>query len=225
MKLEIASAKAIRFACMNFHYARAVPSCSLAFSVFNDAGEWCGVIAYGLGATPNIGSPYGLSQGHVFELVRMALNGKQKSASKCMAISLRMIAKKMPLVKLVVSFADIDQDHVGVIYQAANWYYVGECNKNVRTGFFINGKKTHNKSLHSMGKRQTLQGAREIDPSATEFISAGKHKYIYPLHKSLIPLCKSLSKPYPKKNASEVHAVERLVTNEKEGGSNPTQTL
>lgn len=34
-----------------------------------------------------------------------------------------------------------------------------------------------------------------------------KHKYIYPLDKSLLPLCKSLSKPYPK-NAELAHKGE-----------------
>jgi hypothetical protein len=105
---------------------------------------------------------------------------------------------------MVVSYADIDQNHTGVIYQATNWYYVGSCNENSRTGFIINGKKVHNKSLHSMGKKQSLEGAKSIDANATEFISKGKLKYIYPIDKTLVPLCKSLAKPYPKSNAAIV---------------------
>lgn len=198
MRLEIASTKAVKYACLNFHYAKAVPVNTFGYSVFNDKNEWCGVILYGTGATPNIGSQYNLKQGQVVELVRMALNGKQSSTSKCMAISLKLLNKKIPLCKLVVSYADIDQNHTGIIYQATNWFYVGDCNQNTRTGFIINGKKVHNKSLHGMGKQQSLKGARSIDQNATEFISKGKRKYIYPLDKSLIPLCKSLSKPYPK---------------------------
>ena len=99
---------------------------------------------------------------------------------------------------MVVSYADIDQNHKGTIYQATNWYYVGDCNQNTRTGFVIHGKKVHNKSLYGMGKTQSLDGAKSIDPNATEYISKGKRKYIYPLDKSLIPLCQSLAKPYPK---------------------------
>jgi hypothetical protein len=60
-----------------------------------------------------------------------------------------------------------------------------------------------NKNQHGMGKEQSLKGAKSIDPNATEYISKGKRKYIYPLDKSLVPLCQSLAKPYPK-NASEV---------------------
>jgi hypothetical protein len=203
MRLEIASSKAIRYACLKFHYAKSMPVNTFGYSVFNDDNEWCGVILYGTGATPNIGSQYNLNQGQVVELVRMALNGKQKSTSQAMAISIRLLIKKLPLVKLIVSYADIDQNHFGTIYQAANWYFVGSCNENTRTGFIINGKKVHNKSLHGMGKEQSLKGAKSIDPNATEYISKGKRKYIYPLDKSLVPLCQSLAKPYPK-NASEV---------------------
>lgn len=199
MRIEIASYKAIKYACLKFHYAKSVPVNTFGHSVFNDQNEWCGVILYGTGATPNIGSQYNLKQGQVVELVRMALNGKQKSTSNTMATSLRLLKKKLPLVKLVVSYADIDQNHFGVIYQACNWFYVGSCNENTRTGFIIHGKKVHNKSLHGMGKEQSLKGARSIDPKATEYISKGKRKYLYPLNKSLRYLCQSIAKPYPKK--------------------------
>jgi len=206
MRLEKASYKAIKYACLNFHYAKSVPVNVFGYSVFNDKNEWCGVVLYGSGATPNISNPYNLQQGQVIELVRMALNGKQKKTSKALSLSLKIIKKDLPLVKLIVSYADIDQNHLGIIYQATNWYYTGKCNQNTRTGFIINGKKVHNKSLHGMGKTQNLKGAKEIDINATEFISKGKIKYIYPLKKEMISLCKSLSKPYPKKekNAQKV---------------------
>lgn len=216
MRLEIASTKAIKYACMNFHYAKSIPVNTFGYSVFNDKGEWCGVILYGLGATPNIGNQYNLKQGQIVELVRMALNGKQKSTSQAMSISLKLLIKKLPLCKMVVSYADIDQNHTGTIYQATNWFYVGDCNQNTRTGFIINGKKVHNKSLHSLGKSQSLVGAQSIDKNAVEFISKGKRKYIYPIDKSLIPLCKSLAKPYPK-NAALAHLGEQ-PTIQLEGG-------
>jgi len=70
----------------------------------------------------------------------------------------------------------------------------------MRTGFIINGKKTHNKTVHSKGVIQSLEEVRKhLDKNAQPYITNGKRKYIYPLDKTLIPLCKSLSKPYPKK--------------------------
>ena len=50
MRLERASTKAVKFACVYFHYAKVVPVVGIAFSVFNDKNEWCGVITFGYGA-------------------------------------------------------------------------------------------------------------------------------------------------------------------------------
>lgn len=201
MRLEIASHKAIKYACMNFHYAKAVPVNPFAFSVFNNKNEWCGCILYSAGANPNIGKQFDLANGQIIELIRMALNGKQESTSKALALSLKILPKKMPTVKMIVSYADLDQSHNGTIYQATNWYYLGLQKPTGRAAFIINGKKTHPKTLHSKGIKQTISEVKRLlDPNATEFFTNGKHKYIYPLDKNLIPLCKSLSKPYPKKD-------------------------
>jgi hypothetical protein len=199
MRLEKASLKAIQYSCKNFHYSKSVPVNPFAFSVFNDKNEWCGCILYSAGANPNIGKQFDLANGQIIELIRMALNGKQESTSKALALSLKILPKKMPTVKMIVSYADLDQNHKGTIYQATNWYYLGLQKPTGRAAFIINGKKTHPKTLHSKGIKQTISEVKRLlDPNATEFFTNGKHKYIYPLDKSLIPLCKSLAKPYPK---------------------------
>ena len=123
MRLEKASTKAIRYAIMNWHYSKSVPMVQVAYAVFNDQMEWCGVICYGIGATMNIAKPYKLAGGEVVELVRVALNGKQGSTSKAVSISLRLLKKDAPLAKMVVSYADSEQGHFGTMYQASNWYF------------------------------------------------------------------------------------------------------
>lgn len=215
MRLEIASHKAIKYACMNFHYAKAIPVNTFGYSVFNDNNEWCGVALFGTGASPQIGKQYNLAQGQVIEFVRMALNGKQSdSVSKIMSISIRLLYKKNPLVKLIVSYADQEQGHLGIIYQASNWYYLGE----VKSPPIIEGK--HNKSMGgSIGAARKL-----LKREPQVYFPKPKHKYIYPLDKTLLPLCKSLSKPYPKQ-AVEVHKLNNLHSSEKVGGANPTQPL
>lgn len=209
MKLTLATKKAIDYACRHFHYAKCVPVNTIGYNVYNDNNEWCGVILYGTGATPNIASPYGLLQGEVLELVRVALNGKQQYTSQCVAMSLKQLKKDCPMCKLVVSYADCDQNHLGTIYQATNWIYTGTFNKGARTGFIINGKKTHNKSVYS--KRvaggghcpQTLDAVKKfLDPNATEYISLGKRKYIMPMDKKTKKKVQHLSIPYPKDDNS-----------------------
>ena len=202
IELRRASAEAIRYACMKFHYAKAIPSAEYAYNVYNEQNEWCGTIIYGVGATPNIAKPFGLANGEVLELLRVALNGKQPCTSECVAASLKQIHKDAPHIKMIVSFADMDQNHYGTIYQATNWIYLGDRNVGERGAFIIHGKRQHPKSLHSKGWVQSLKWLREnIDPNAQEVISKGKRKYIWVFDKKMRKQWQTKALPYPKKGA------------------------
>lgn len=195
MRIERASNQAIQYACKNYHYAKLVaPRCyDLAFSIFNNNNEWCGVICYGKGGTPTIAKPYGMKQGQVIELIRVALNGKQEQTSKAVALTLKMLPKYAPMARLVISYADKGQDHIGTIYQASNWIYTGG-SKSSGQEYYVNGKRTHPSSIKYMNIDRANLPKRAM---------SGKHKYIYPLDKSLVEYCQQLSKPYPKKAAAE----------------------
>lgn len=222
MTLTIATKKAVRFACLNYHYAKSVPNPLLSYNVFNSGGEWCGVIIYSYGATPNIGKPFGLVQGEIVELVRVALNGKQECTSQAVAMSLKQLHKDAPNVRLVVSYADCDQSHLGTIYQATNWVYVGETNSGAPSAFLVheNGKlvKMHNRSVYNKrviigGKKvrcpQTIAAVRQfIDPNAEVFFTQGKRKYLMPMDKRMRKQIAPLSKPYPKADA-DWHKIDR----------------
>jgi len=192
MRLEIASTKAIKYACLNFHYAKAVPVNPFAFSVFNNIGEWCGCVLYSAGANPRLGSQYGLKNGQVIELTRMALNGKQESTSKVLALSLKLIKNYLPVCKLVISFADQNENHVGIIYQATNWIFTGIGQSTPK--WLYKGKKVHQRMI--AGYCGSVANATKMGIQKEKIMN--KYRYVYPLDKSLIPLCKSLAKPYPK---------------------------
>lgn len=196
MRLERASAKAVRYAIMNWHYSRSVPNVGLAYSVFNQNREFCGVICFGVGAVLNIGKPYGLRQGQVIELLRVALNGKHGATTKAVALALKLVKKDSPNVKLVVSYADSEQGHLGVIYQASNWFYTGF---SIDTNIIVNGKREHRRTLTSRYGTNSVEKLKKAGVDVGPVVKTlPKHKYIYPLDKSLIPMCKAMSKPYPK---------------------------
>lgn len=199
IELKKATPKAIRYACLHFHYAKCVPCAVASYNVYQN-GEWCGVIIFGPGATPRIASPFGMQQGEVVELERVALNGKQNATSECVAAALRQLHRDMPHVKIVVSFADKDQNHAGTIYQATNWIYLGVVNEGLLTHFYINGKKTHRRSIGAMGGRQSIGWVQEhLDPDATEHVTQGKNKYIFVFNKHLRKQWLKQAQPYPKK--------------------------
>lgn len=200
MRVTAASPFAVRYACLNFHYAKAVPTVQYGYNIYTDGGDWCGVVCFGGGATPRIGSPYKLFQGEVLELVRVALNGKQAATSQCVAAALRELHHDSPVTRLVVSYADIDQGHTGTIYQATNWIYEGVKNKGTRGYYVIHGQKMHPKTVYSKGWRQSTPWLQEhVDPEAKEVKTAGKHKYLYCFDKKLRKELMAFAEPYPKK--------------------------
>lgn len=200
MRIEIASHKAVKYACMHFHYAKAVPTSLCAFSVFNDKDEWCGCIIYSSGANRFLGNQFGIVQGEVCELVRMALNGKQESTSKALSLSLKVLKKYNPLLKLVISYADCDQQHTGIIYQATNWIFQDKVQLNGGTPKYkVHGRVRHGRSIGKKGWKNNLEWLRaNVDPNTEVVYTTGKLKYLYPLDKNIRNKCLEVSKPYPK---------------------------
>jgi len=201
MRLEIATFAAVKYACLTFHYAKAVPTSLCAFSVFNGANEWCGVIIFSSGSNQNLGNKFGLVQGQVCELVRMALNGKQESTSQALSLAIKELKKRNPLMQLIVSYADCDQDHIGTIYQATNWIFEGKVQLNGGTPRIkIRGKVMHGRSVGKRGWKQNIDWIRKyVDPNAEKVYTTGKLKYLMPLSKFIRKKCLALAKPYPKK--------------------------
>lgn len=193
MRLEKASYKAVKYACLKFHYAKTVPVTNISYSVFNKKNEWCGVICYGLGANFALGRTYGVVSGQFLELTRMALNGKQESTSKAMAISIKLLKKHKPLVKVLISYADKGQKHLGIIYQATNWLFVDQTESS-GIEVYYKGKWRHSRILGSVSKNNQSKIKKRK--------KSGKYKYIYPLTKELKERCLEFKKAYPK-NASK----------------------
>lgn len=203
MRISRATPKATKYACLNFHYAKSVPSAKWSFNVFNDSDEWCGVIVYGTGANNHIGSPFGLYQGEVVELVRVALNGKQEATSQAVAMTLRELHRIAPQVKIVVSYADLDQGHAGTIYQATNWIYLGSISTgSENAGMIIHGKNVHKKTVTARYGTVSVDYLRKnVDKNARYATTKGKHKYIFVFGKKLRKKWLKQAKPYPKKEA------------------------
>lgn len=193
MKLTKANTKAINYACKNFHYSKSVPTIQYAYNVYNNNDEWCGVIIYGGGANNNLAKSFNLHNGEILELERVALNGKQEQTSKAVALSLKLLHKENPVVKLIVSYADHRQKHVGTIYKATNWLFLGIA-KTSDTQYYYNGKWTHERTINSKKDKEILK------KKLPKRLNSNKFKYIYCFDKELKKQYKSISKEYPNAN-------------------------
>lgn len=190
MILKKANAKAIKYACKNFHYSKSVPTIQYAYNVYNNKNEWCGVIIYGGGANNNLAKSFDLNNGEVLELERVALNGKQEQTSKAVALSLKLLHKENPIVKIIVSYADHRQKHVGTIYKATNWLFLG-ISKTTDTQYYYNGKWTHERTINSKKNRDYLK------KNLPKRKNSNKFKYIYCFDKVLKNKYQEQVKEYP----------------------------
>lgn len=220
-KIDWASHKAAKYACENWHYSGVIPVGKLVkIGVWED-GKFIGVVLFGRGANNNMLKPFGLNADQGCELVRIALTTHTTPVSRIMALAVKFLKKSNIGLKLVVSYADADQNHHGGIYQAANWIYSGLMNPGSMGAFIINGKKTHPKSVHSKGVKQNIEAVKKhLDPNATVFYTKGKHRYLMALDNDTKQAIMYLSKPYPKRTKEQESENHSDL-----GGATPTCTL
>lgn len=192
MRLTKANSKAIKKACIDFHYAKSIPTIQYAYNVYNDNNEWCGVVLYGGGANNNLAKSFNLHNGEVLELERVALNGKQEKTSKAVALSLKLLKKEDPIVKIVVSYSDHRQKHVGTIYQATNWLYMGKTITS-DTQYYYKGKWTHERTINSKKNKE------ELKQKLPKRENSNKFKYIYVFDKELKKEYEKQKQKYPSK--------------------------
>ena len=221
LKIDWASHEAAKYACENWHYSAVIPVGKLVKVGAWENGKFIGVVLFGRGANNNMLKPFGLNQDEGCELVRIALKSHETPVSRIMSLALKFLKKQSPKLRLVVSYADQDQNHHGGIYQATNWIYDGLKKAGSMGAFIINGKKTHRKSVHSKGVKQTIIEVRKhLDPNATIFYTKGKHRYLMPLDADMRNKLKPLHKPYPKRVKEQDSEFPSEL-----GGATPTNTL
>ena len=188
---------AAKFAVEHWHYSGSMPvGKRVSFGVWED-DSFRGCILFARGATPNIGSPYGLEQAKICELVRVALRNHNWEVSRCLSIALSELSGHAKGLRLVVSYADPNQGHHGGIYQATNWIYAGRTDS--ARMFRINGDVVHPRTVGSAGGIQSIDWVREnMDPNAEEVTRPGKFRYLYPLDEDMRSKVEQLREPYPK---------------------------
>ncbi len=200
LKIDWCDFKAAEYACKNWHYSKCMPAGKTVKIGAWEDGKYIGCVIFSRGANSNLGTQFGLSQDKICELTRVALTKHKHFVSEILAKAIKFLKMKCPGMKLIVSYADTEQNHKGGIYQATNWIYLGKTSG--EKYFIFKGKKTHPKSIHSKyGKgSQSLKFLKRLDPQASEYTTTGKHKYIFVLDKRLKKEVDRIKQDYPKKS-------------------------
>ena len=153
------------------HYAKRFPSVSYYYGLF-DHDELIGIICYGSPPSPSltIGICGKQFKNEVLELNRLVLKYNRKNeASYLISKSLKLVPKP----KIIVSYADTSQNHVGTVYKATNFIYTGLSDK--RTEWAMRGSNLHSKTIcdtYSLEHRKNNDQFYIIDRPR-------KHRYIY----------------------------------------------
>jgi len=188
LRLDWCSYEAAKYAVEHWHYSRCMPVGKLVKIGVWEAGQFIGCVLFGRGANNHIGQPYGLTQNECCELVRVALSEHVSPVTRIVACALRFLRSQSPGIRLVVSYADPEQGHVGSIYQAGNWLYVGtSC---AQADVMYKGVKMHKRTAVSK-----FGSAAGMVSSAVFY----KLKYLMPLDDAMRKQIEPLRQPYPKR--------------------------
>ena len=222
------------------HYSGRLSSCRYPIGIFYQSEEehkffdemdekLIGVIAYGFPIGRRVlGSIFTdtmeLTTKNILELTRLVIyDGYGKNIeSYVISQSFKWLQKHASDVKVLISYADPEQNHSGAIYQATNWLYQGCGAIQMAPTFSLkiekDGEWIHSRTVYSMyGSSNVEHLKRQIGHTFWLKKEAEKHRYLYFLgskkdKRLFISNLKHPQLPYPKGafNKAEVtkHKVE-----------------
>lgn len=218
LKIDWATYDAAKYAVEMWHYSRCLPTGKTVKIGVWENSIYIGVVIFSYGANNNAAKHFNLTQFEVCELTRVALNKHKTPVSRILAISLKFLKKQSPGIKVVFSYADkTNQDHIGTIYQANGWIYIGERKTSDKGAYYvINGKKIHGRSA-----RAKYGNERNFPPGWKHVSSQTKYLYVKILnsnYKLKHKIC-----DYPKRASSKDNVASGF--HPEEGGAIPTDAL
>lgn len=189
---------------LNIHYAKRWPSISYAYGLYHN-DILVGVVTYGTPPSSTLKKGIaGISySADILELNRLVLtNNIKNEASLLVSHSLKML----PQNKIIVSFADSEQNHVGYVYQACNFVYCGLSAK--RTDWKVKGQEhLHGITIADKFRGQPNRSQLMRQTYGDDFYlkeRPRKHRYIYIIgskkyKKDALANLKYAIEQYPKK--------------------------
>lgn len=191
--------EAMRLVIENHYLHRKAP-CSVAFGLFDPDENLWGVVMYGMPASPwpRRGIAGRENESIVGELTRLWIADGSPKNSESYLIGKSI---KHSGYEIVLSFAEIQAGHRGVVYQATNWLYTGLSDRHVE--WVIDGEAGAH-SRHMFDRYGGVNGAKEaLGDRMVRGERPRKHRYVYvnakgSRRKQLISQIRYPILPYPK---------------------------
>jgi len=156
----------------SFHYTHSVTSGKSHYFRFESA-----LVCFSIPANKNIATFLGVSR--VWELSRLwAPDGHEHNLlTRAISSTAKAIAK-IEKPDCLVSYADPNAEHLGGVYRAASWIYLGQCEESrvyrSHDGFYRARRKFHS------GKRGFTKA--EIEANGFKQLKMpGKHRFVRPI--------------------------------------------
>lgn len=205
LTLDWASHTAAKYACETWHYSGRVPPGTAVRIGAWEAETFIGAVIFSRGPSSNLAGRYGLNVTEACELSRVALDAHQAPVTQIVSGALKMVHRRCPGLRLVVSFADPAQGHIGRIYQAGNWMYLGRTSP-TRAYIDADGRIRHDRGVSRTGV-VSIFGRQTLVPSADACVAIGlpgKFRYAMPLDKRMRRQLRLVARPYPTSLTSDL---------------------
>ena len=218
------------------HYSHKWSLCQVAYGIFyitDKPSRFFDTVEENLIGCIVFGQPVGRSAAEsissiikineVFELVRLWIaDGYGKNIeSYCIMQSIGLVKKNFPHIKVIISYADSEAGHKGIIYQACNFYYQGFGNIPLMPNYSISligppYKWIHSRTVSSTyGSHNVEWLKKKVGHTFYRKKESNKHRYFYLLSNKkekriIIENLKHPILPYPK-NTDYKDEVEKIV--------------
>jgi hypothetical protein len=191
------------------HYSRR-PSIFWAGFGLVMGGKIEGVAVYGQPSPPIQRHAFRDRDFRLYELARVVVQTDAKNAASLLVgRSLQML----PAPCAVVSYADSEWGHAGIIYQATNWTYTGPVVSHDHL-YIVDGVRTHPMTLRDRGITDPKRWARDNGIETVK--PSPKHRYFFAVgdrrqrRSMMARLTYPIVKDYPKADASRYDDGPRL---------------
>lgn len=185
---------------VKYHYSHKWTLCRIAYGIyyktdtdsnFFDAKEekLIGVVVYGQpvgrSAAASISDLVKIKE--VFELTRLFIHDGygRNIESYCVAQSLKLVKKDFPQLKAIISYADGEQGHKGIIYQATGFQYQGNSSLALMPNYSVSLEGPpyhwiHSRTISSTyGSHNVEHLKKKIGKTFWRKKESSKHRYVY----------------------------------------------